>query len=183
VRAFVTERDQIVAIGDGEETLEDNFNRFHADNPQVYETLVKLARRWKRSRPRRRCSTKMLFETARWYLDLRGDGEPVALNNNYTAFYARLLMEQEPELAGLFETRRQRSSLDAASVPNEAHSTLPTVLPSSPADAASNEDRSVNPGRSSHGDPNADDAVTTRGGPVLVLFNEELPDQDGLFAA
>ena len=32
------------------------------------------------------------------------------LNNNWTGMYARLLMENEPTLAGLFETRELRSS-------------------------------------------------------------------------
>ena len=169
-QVFVTERDQIVAYQGDEETLADNFRRFHADNPHVYATLVKLARRWRRSRPRRKCSTKMLFETARWYLDLRGAGEPIALNNNYTAFYARLIMDQEPDLQGIFETRRQRASLDAA--PD-------TDL--SPAGAASNEDGLSILREPSHGCP--DDRMTTQGGgPVLVLFPNQ-PDQDRLFAA
>lgn len=109
MRVHVTEQDQLVVIDAGEETLEDNFKRFHAANPHVYATLVKLARRWKRQRPGRQCGIGMLFETARWYLDLRGEGEPIALNNNYRAFYARLIMEQEPDLALMFHIRRQRS--------------------------------------------------------------------------
>lgn len=106
---FLTENDQIVVYRSGEHTLRDNFNRFNAENPHVYEMLVKLARRWVRNRPGRRCSIKMLFETARWYLDLRGEGEPIALNNNYHAFYARLIMEREADLEGIFHLRRQRT--------------------------------------------------------------------------
>ena len=104
----VTDQDQIVVIGPGELSLEDNFRRFHAANPRVYETLVKLARRWKR-RGAGKCGIGMLYETARWYLNLSGDGEPMHLNNNYRAFYARLMMEREPDLRGLFEIRRQRN--------------------------------------------------------------------------
>jgi hypothetical protein len=109
VRVHVTDADQLVVIGPGEQTLEDNFNRFHAANPHVYAILVKLARRWRRRNPSGSCGMKMLYETARWYLDVAGDGEPIALNNNYTAFYARLIMEREAGLAGIFATRRQRS--------------------------------------------------------------------------
>ena len=39
-----------------------------------------------------------------------GTNDPASefkLNNNYRSFYSRLLMEQEPELAGYFETRTQ----------------------------------------------------------------------------
>ncbi|MCL6455085.1 MAG: hypothetical protein K6T78_15875 [Alicyclobacillus sp.] len=54
-------------------TLDDKFQQYHEDNPHVYETLVRLARRMKaRSR------------------------------------YARLIMDQEPDLAGIFETRELR---------------------------------------------------------------------------
>jgi hypothetical protein len=110
---FTTEADQIVVVYPGEHTLEDNFRRFHSMNPHVYEMLVKLARRWKRRSPGGRCGIGMLFETARWYLNVVGVGEPMHLNNNYRAFYARLIMDQEPDLAGLFETRRQRFDDDS----------------------------------------------------------------------
>lgn len=106
----VTDQDQLVVIGPGELSLEDNFRRFHAANPHVYEMLVKLARRWRR-RGTGKCGIGMLYETARWYLNLAGEGEPMHLNNNYRAFYARLMMEREPDLRGLFETRRQRYGL------------------------------------------------------------------------
>jgi len=38
---------------------------------------------------------------------LPDDDEIYRLNNNYTALYARLLMDNEPELAGLFEIRQR----------------------------------------------------------------------------
>jgi hypothetical protein len=105
---FLTEDDQIVVFGPGEKKLRDNFERFHRENPHVYELLVSLAREWKAARPGRRCGMKMLFERCRWDLNVKSVGEPIVLNNNYHAFYARLIMEQETDLADLFETRRQR---------------------------------------------------------------------------
>lgn len=105
----VTDDDQLVIYENGEHALRDNFNRFHERNPHVYEHIVKLARRWRRNRPESKCSIGMLYETARWYLGVRTEGEPLALNNNYRAFYARLIMEREPDLAGIFSTRRQRA--------------------------------------------------------------------------
>ncbi len=115
---FITEAGQIVVYRPEEHSLEDNFKRFHAENPHVYEMLVKLARRWKRRNPNR-CGIGMLFETARWYLHLQGEGEPMHLNNNYRAFYARLIMDQELDLDGIFEIRRQRT--DARPEADEAH--------------------------------------------------------------
>lgn len=37
---------------------------------------------------------------------LQTQGDEYRLNNVYTAFYARLLMDNEPELQGFFETRK-----------------------------------------------------------------------------
>ena len=105
---FITDQDQLVVWEPGEHHLEDNFKRFHADNPHVYDELIKLARRWRRNRPGDECGIGMLFEVARWNLLLSTVGEPVKLNNNYRAFYARMIMEREPELDGLFRLRRQR---------------------------------------------------------------------------
>lgn len=103
-----TEAGQLLFHHHDEHRLAQSFERFHRDNPHVYETLVRLARRWRSRNPGRRCGIGMLYEVARWTLELRTEGEPVALNNNYRAFYARLLMDTEPDLEGVFETRRQR---------------------------------------------------------------------------
>jgi hypothetical protein len=41
---------------------------------------------------------------------LPADGEEFKLNNNYTSRYARLLMEREAGLSGLFATRELRAA-------------------------------------------------------------------------
>jgi hypothetical protein len=91
-----------------EPTIEDAFWRFHRENPHVYRRLVDLARQWKHSTGGRRLGMKMLWERLRWEEHMRTTDEVVQLNNSYTALYARLLMAREPELRGLFETRRLR---------------------------------------------------------------------------
>lgn len=88
--------------------LDEQFKAFHAANPHVYEHLRTLA-----LNARRKDITvgiAMLFEVLRWqYLMATSDASSeFKLNNNYRAFYARLLMELEPELANYFETRTQR---------------------------------------------------------------------------
>ena len=88
--------------------LDEQFKAFHQANPHVYEHLRTLA-----INARRKGITvgiAMLFEVLRWqYLIATSDANSeFKLNNNYRAFYARLLMEQEPELANYFETRTQR---------------------------------------------------------------------------
>jgi hypothetical protein len=93
-----------------EETeLRDSYRRFHRENPAVYSTLVALARRWQRRHPGRKCGIGMLYEVARWTIEMQTKGEPLKLNNNYRAFYAREIMDREPDLEGIFDIRRQRS--------------------------------------------------------------------------
>lgn len=88
------------------------FAEFHRANPHVYETLERLAFKL-RNRGIERWGIKALWEVCRYELAL-GTNAHVAtfkLNNNYTAHYARLLMENNPEdLDGFFETRERRSA-------------------------------------------------------------------------
>lgn len=87
-------------------TIEDDFWRFHRENPHVYVRLVELARTWRRRRGSRRLGIGMLFEVLRWEVAMRTTGEDFKLNNNYRSYYARLIMQREPDLAGVFDTRR-----------------------------------------------------------------------------
>jgi hypothetical protein len=50
----------------------------------------------------------MVIERVRWELSLGAKDETPRLNNNHSAFYARLLMAQEPALAGIFFLKKQR---------------------------------------------------------------------------
>lgn len=86
------------------DTTEERFNAFHAANPHVYEALVAMARKWKRA-GHTSCSMKLLFEVLRWKHGIQTDGDEWTLNNNYTAYYARAIMERETDLTGFFETR------------------------------------------------------------------------------
>lgn len=93
-------------VGPRRGSIEADFKAFHEANPHVYEHLRRLAFVWKARRPGQRLGIGMLFEVARWDISLGTDGDPFKLNNNYRALYARMLMEREPDLRGLFQTRR-----------------------------------------------------------------------------
>lgn len=83
----------------------DGFNTFHADNPQVFDELVSLAREL-RALGHQRIGMGMLFEVLRWDYMLRVETiEPFKLNNNYRAFYTRLIEDRCPDLRGVL-TRR-----------------------------------------------------------------------------
>lgn len=92
-------------------TIEEGFLRFHHANPCVYQTLVRLARH-ARDKGVERIGIGMLWERMRWDLSVEtGSGrEDFKLNNNYRSRYARLLMEREPDLRDLFETRELKAS-------------------------------------------------------------------------
>lgn len=92
---------------------EEAFRRFHEENPQVYGRLRHLAFRLK-AKGVERYGIKALWEVLR-YEEHLSTAAPVgcyALNNNYTAHYARLLMAQEDDLVGFFEVRQRRSQED-----------------------------------------------------------------------
>ena len=74
--------------------LEERFLEFHAKHPEVYADA--------------RLGIKMVIERVRWELSLGAKDETPRLNNNHSAFYARLLMAQEPALAGIFFLKKQR---------------------------------------------------------------------------
>lgn len=84
--------------------LREHFESFHRENPHVYGRLVEMAREAKR-RGIEKWGMKRLFEVIRWEHAIRTRGECVKLNNNYTAFYARRVMADHPDLDGFFETR------------------------------------------------------------------------------
>jgi hypothetical protein len=91
-------------------TIAARFERFHEANPRVYEHLVRLAYQAK-STGRKRIGIRVLWERLRWWSWFETDGkEPFRLNDKFTSRYVRLLIEREPELAPLFETRELRAA-------------------------------------------------------------------------
>lgn len=81
---------------------------FHERNPRVYALLVHYAREAVR-RGRSRVGIELLWNRMRWdYTVITDHGSDFKLNQNYKAWYARRIMENEPDLADIFETRRRR---------------------------------------------------------------------------
>lgn len=88
--------------------IDERFNEFHASNPHVYRALCMLAR-GAIAQGKRKIGIGALWERARWDLWLESTEEAPRLNNDYRSRYARLLMANEPDLAGVFEVRGLRS--------------------------------------------------------------------------
>lgn len=86
----------------------DDAIRFHLANPHVYDELVGMAREAK-SHGATKLGIGQMFEVLRWNVGIQTDTWDFKLNNNYRAFYARLIMGEEPDLEDIFETRELRS--------------------------------------------------------------------------
>lgn len=80
-----------------------NFQKYHEDNPQIYEMFKKFAKEAK-AKGRLRLSSKLIFERIRWESVTTGN-DGFKLNNNYHADYSRKLMKDFPEFKGFFKTR------------------------------------------------------------------------------
>ncbi len=103
---------QLLPLGPSE--AEQRFMEFHEANPHVYEELLRICR-FVRGRGVERWGIAACFERLRWLsqFEVQGD-DPYRLNNNFRAWYSRLL-NNEPGLEGLFEVRSSGADfLDAA---------------------------------------------------------------------
>jgi hypothetical protein len=90
-----------------ESKLELRFWQFHQSHPQVFRLLAEKGRQMLAA-GQTHLSAKHLFEAIRCEASLRTIGAGFKLNNNQTAYYARLLTTQFPEFAGRFRFRTQR---------------------------------------------------------------------------
>lgn len=98
--------DDPVLFGD---TVAQQFFKFHHEHPNVYKQLVNLAYQWKDA-GHQQLGIATLFEKLRWewHVGTIRDSSGFKLNNNYRAFYARLIMDENPELRGMFNLRAQK---------------------------------------------------------------------------
>lgn len=90
-------------------TIADRFERFHVDNPVVYDALVDLCFEM-HGRGMRRVSMDWIYHIARWDIIKRTNNNDYKLNDHYTAFYSRLIMTMNPQLGDdFFETRTSQA--------------------------------------------------------------------------
>lgn len=92
-------------------TLGERFLRFHLANPHVLDLIVKISRDLK-GLGFQRAGMKLVFERIRWLSALETKGDGFRVNNSYTAFYARKVMEEEPDLRGFFRLRESEADAE-----------------------------------------------------------------------
>lgn len=89
-------------------TIQARFSRFHEANPEVYASLVRMARRLKSS-GQSTYSISGIYEVVRFDRFTSSNGTPYRLSNDFRSRYARLIMDREEDLQGFFALRELRS--------------------------------------------------------------------------
>ncbi len=108
--AFFQQLDEFNAEKEAESPLERKFREFHRDNPQVYNRLREEGLALL-SRGHKRFGIALLYERLRWMtlVSTWSDEYDLKLPNNFRAYYARKLMEENPEFEDVFHTAELRS--------------------------------------------------------------------------
>ena len=87
------------------------FDVYHDENPEIYSTLVRFARQAVAAGASH-IGIGMLYERLRWYTKVEAQSSDCyKVNNNYRAFFARKIMDEHPDLVGVFETRKSRADV------------------------------------------------------------------------
>lgn len=93
------------------ETIQQRFLAYHRANPQIYRLIVHYAREAMYSGHRTHYGISMIYERVRWHVNIETRSEDeFKLNNDYRSRYARLVMEQEFDLADFFEIRKLKAA-------------------------------------------------------------------------
>lgn len=89
-------------------SFKDKFLLYHELNPHVYECLVELTRDLK-NRGHQKLGINMISEVVRWLYGLTttDPNSQFKISNDYRPYYARMIMEREPDLQGIFDLKRQ----------------------------------------------------------------------------
>ena len=92
-----------------ESKKEKDFWEFHEANPRVYTLLVDYARRWRRANSSGTLGIDLIYALLRWDFSVTTTTpNKFKLSNNHKPYYARLIMEKNPDLKGLFVTKKQK---------------------------------------------------------------------------
>lgn len=101
---------RIVPVGQKRGPIPERFREFHKLNPHVYVAFCMVAREWLQETGSLHVGAKAVWEQLRWRFGKRTQrNSDYALDNSYTAYYARLAAEQEADLKDVFHFRKLRS--------------------------------------------------------------------------
>jgi len=102
--------------------IQKNFEKFHRQNPYVYVLFDRFTRRMINV-GLKNGSAALVTERIRWETAVETVTEqPVKLNNNYKARYARMWMNDHPEYPNYFRTRVLAiDSVDSVNIPEKEY--------------------------------------------------------------
>ena len=89
-------------------SIQDQFERFHDENPRVFEELLQLARKL-RGRGHRSYSMDALMHVVRFHRHIDTTDPDFKINNNYSSRYSRKMTNEHPEFVGFFHTRELKA--------------------------------------------------------------------------
>jgi hypothetical protein len=88
--------------------IEKKFWAYHDENPHVFRLFARYAQMAVNA-GHKRFSADMVLHRLRWNTMVETFSDKFKINNNYSAYYARLWMRENPEHDGFFSTRVLRS--------------------------------------------------------------------------
>jgi hypothetical protein len=87
-----------------EAPLRDAFAKFHREHPEIYALFDKFAQQ-AIAKGHRRFSADALLHRIRWEASVEKAGSPYKINDHFSAYYARLWIENNPGRENFFERR------------------------------------------------------------------------------
>lgn len=85
------------------------FKEYHLQNPTVYAEFKANALEMAKT-GRKKYSAWTIVNKIRWDHDVKTTGDVFAINNDFIALYARLLIHHHPEFKDFFELRTMKAS-------------------------------------------------------------------------
>ena len=89
--------------------IQRRFHEFHTAHPEVLEALITTLREAKNERGYQKWSIGGAYEVVRWTSPIRVNNFAFKLNNNFRSRYARMIVDQCPDLDGFIEMRQLKS--------------------------------------------------------------------------
>lgn len=83
------------------------FQDYHESNPHVWKQFERFTIQLRHA-GKTKYGAKSIMERVRWEEDTQNPGREFKINNNYTAFYARIFVMKYPDFEGFFEFREQK---------------------------------------------------------------------------
>jgi hypothetical protein len=83
--------------------------KFHIANPGIYELFKKFALHLIEDKSQKKISSKLIINRIRWEIYVETTGKDYRINDAFTAYYARLFVNDFPQYRNTIELRELRS--------------------------------------------------------------------------